>query len=67
MRFSILIEFFCGFAVVDNFFDGLEVSNGPSHPSVQWISKRILVLQIENFSSKITNLHFRSVPCLKLQ
>ena len=28
----------------------LEVSNGPSHPSVQWISTRILVLQIENLS-----------------
>ena len=30
MRFSVLIESFCGFAVVDNFFDGLEVSNRPS-------------------------------------
>ena len=41
---------FCGFAVVDNFFDGLEVSNGPSHSSVQWSSTRVLVLQIENLS-----------------
>ena len=45
-----LIAFFCGFAVVDNFFDGLEVSNGPSYPSVPWISTRILVLQIDHFS-----------------
>ena len=32
MRFSISIEFFCGFAVADKFFDGLEVSNRPSYP-----------------------------------
>ena len=43
-------NFFCGFAVVDNFFDGLEVPNRPSHPSVQWSSTRVLVLQIENLS-----------------
>ena len=41
---------FCGFAVVDDFFDSFEVSNGPSHPSVQWSSTRILALQIDNLS-----------------
>ena len=43
MRFSVLIESFCGYAVVDNFFDGLEVSNRPSHSSVQWSSTWVLV------------------------
>ena len=57
MRFSILIEFFCGFAVVDNFFDGLEVPNRPSHPSVQWSSTRVLVLQIENLSFSLLKLY----------
>ena len=43
-------NFFCSFAVVDDFFDSFEVSNRPSHPSVQWSSTRILALQIENLS-----------------
>ena len=50
--FSVLVEFFF-FAVLRLwmiFFDGFEVSNRPSHPSVQWSSTRILVLQIENIS-----------------
>ena len=48
--FRFLSNLFCGFAVVDVFFDGFEVSNRPSHPSAQWSSKRILALQIENLS-----------------
>ena len=44
------IFFFCGFAVVDDFFDGFEVSNRPSHTSLQWSYTRILDLQIENLS-----------------
>ena len=51
-RFWSSFFFFCGFAVVDDFFDSFEVSNGPSHPSVQWSSTRILALQIENLSFK---------------
>ena len=57
MRFLVLIESFCGFAVVDNFFDGLEVSNRPSHSSVQWSSTRVLVLQIENLSFSLLKLY----------
>ena len=68
MSFSVLIEFF---AVVDDFFDGFEVSNGPSHPSVQLSSTRILVLHIENLFLKLQTLRFilfrvlnYSRPCL---
>ena len=42
--------YFAVFAVVDDFFDGFEVSNRPSHTSVQWSSTWILTLQIENLS-----------------
>ena len=48
--FQFWSNFFCGFAVVDDFFDGFEVSNRPSHTSIQWSCTRILALQIENFS-----------------
>ena len=43
---------------MDDFFDGFEVSNGPSHPSVQWSSTRILVLHIENLFLKLQTLRF---------
>ena len=46
---------FCGFAVVDDFF--FEVSNRPSHGFLFWKLKISL--------SKIKDLPFRSVPCLK--
>ena len=68
MRFSVLVEFsFCGCAVVDGFCDAFEVSNGPSHPSAQRSSTRILALQLKISLSKISDLPFRSVLCLKLE
>ena len=32
MRFSVLIEIYCGFAVLDNFLCGFSVSNKPQCP-----------------------------------
>ena len=48
---------FCGFAVVDDFF--FEVSNRPSHG--------FLFCKLKISLSKITDLPFRSVLCLKLE
>ena len=48
---------FCGFAVVDNFF--FEVSNRPSHG--------FLFCKLKISLSKITDLPFLSILCLKLE
>ena len=60
--FRFLTNFCCcccfrGFAVVDDFF--FEVSNRPSHG--------FLFCKLKISLSKITDLPFRSVPCLKLE
>ena len=50
----LLLFFFCGFA--DDFF---KVSNRPSHG--------FLFCKLKISLSKITDLPFRSVPCLKIE
>ena len=65
MRFSVfdrifvvvllVVFFFCGFA--DDFF--FEVSNRPSHG--------FLFCKLKISLSKISDLPFRSVPCLKIE
>ena len=35
MRFSVLAELFCGFAILDDFFFGFAVSNTPHCPPLQ--------------------------------
>ena len=66
--FRFLSNLFCGFAVVDDFFDGFEVSNRPSHPSAcSGVPNGFLLCKLKISLSKITDLPFHSVPCLKLE
>ena len=67
MRFSVLIESFCGFAIVDNFFDGLEVLIDPLILPYSGVPHGFLFCKLKISLSKITDHHFRSVLCVKLQ
>ena len=51
MRFSVLAEFLCGFAVLDDFFFGFAVSNIPQCPPLQGVSE-VLIFKIHNTSTR---------------
>ena len=54
MRFSVLADFVCGFAVLDEIFFGFAVSSIPQCPPLSVI---LLVFKVKSIST-LCNVHF---------
>ena len=73
MRFSVLVEFsfffwrFCGFAVVDDFLTALRFLMDPFIIPYSGVPHGFLLCKLKISLSKIKDLSFRSVSCLKLE